>query len=347
MANDLYLLTGATGLLGSNLVRELVSKAKKVRALVMPRDPALAAMPQCVEIVEGNLLDTEALERFFSVADGSDLIVIHAAGIVTLDPKPNETTRAVNVDGTANIVEQCLRHHVKKLVYISSTSVISELPGNQAIHETQRCDPDQVIGYYAKTKAIATDLVLRAVRKQGLDASVVLPSGIFGPNDYGFGLITSCVRMVAEGKLPASIGGTFNSVDARDLAAGIVACAERGRKGECYIMANRCCSFDELIGAICSEVGIRKPRVKIPLSILRPFAGLGTLYGKMTHKPAWFSRFTIYNLERNNNYSAEKAINELGFHCRPLDDTIKDTVAWLKQEGRINLNRKTRLLPKT
>ncbi len=343
MTNDLYLLTGATGLLGGNLVRELVSKGKKVRALVLPHDPALASVPQGVDIVEGDLLDGKALERFFSVPENTDVSVIHAAGIVTLDPKPNERTRAINVDGTENIVEQCVRHHVKKLIYISSTSVLPELPGNQAIREIEHYDPDGVVGYYAKTKAMATQIVLRAAREKGLDASIVCPSGIFGPDDYGFGLITSCVRMVAEGKLPASIGGSFNSVDARDLAAGILACAEKGRKGETYIMANRCFSFDGLIGAICDETGIRKPRVKIPLSFLRPIAGLGGLYGKITHRPAWFSRFTIYNLERNNNYSAEKAERELGFHCRPMEDTIRDTIAWLKREGRINRGRKTPL----
>lgn len=266
--------------------------------------------------------------------------MIHAAGIVTMDPKPNEKVRAVNVDGTRNIVDKCLQHKVKKLVYISSTGAIPELPHGQVIREVENHDPDRVIGYYAKTKAIATDLVLSAVREQGLDASVVYPSGIFGPNDYSFGMITSCLKMVADGRLRISIGGTFNSVDARDLAVGIINCAERGRKGETYIMASHCYTFSQLMDAICKEAGIKKYLFNVPLWLVRPFAGIGTLYGKMTGRPAWFSSYTVYNLRRNNDYSTGKAEKDLGFQCRSLNESIADTIDWLRQVGKISSNKK-------
>ncbi len=330
-----FLLTGATGLLGGNILRKLTERGERVRTLALPNDAAIANMPHGVEIVEGDLLDDGALDRFFSVPESAEIIVIHAASIVTMDPKPNEKVRAVNVDGTRNIIKHCLRHKVKKLVYVSSTGAIPELPKGQLIREVEKHDPDKVIGYYAKTKAMATDLVLRAVRENDLDASIVYPSGIIGPNDYGFGMITSCIRMVAEGRLRISIGGTFNSVDARDLAAGIIACAERGRKGETYIMASRCYTFSQLIEAICKESGAKKPLLTVPLWIVRPFSGFGVLYGKIANRPAWFSRFTVYNLERNNNYSAEKAEKELEFQCRPLNATVVDTIIWLRREGKI------------
>lgn len=340
MNNRLYLLTGATGLLGGNILRELIARGERIRALALPNDAAIADMPQSVEVIEGDLLDDGALERFFFVPGSTEIIVIHAASIVTMDPNPNGKVRAVNVDGTRNIIAKCMRHKVKRLVYVSSTGAIPELPKGQVIREVEHHAPDKVIGYYAKTKAEATDLVLRAVRENDLDASVVYPSGILGPNDYGFGLITSCIKMVAEGRLRISIGGTFNSVDARDLAAGIIACAERGRKGETYIMASRCYTFSQLIEAICREAGVKKYLFTVPLWLVRPFAGIGTLYGTMTHKPAWFSRYTVYNLERNNDYSAEKAEKELGFQCRSLNETIADTISWLKREGKLTVKEK-------
>lgn len=222
MNETLYLLTGGAGLLGGNILRLFLARGNRVRTLVLPGDPALRAMPREVEIIEGDLLDAAALDRFFTVPDQMKLIVIHAAGIVTMDPRPNETVRLVNVEGTRAIVAQCLKHRVRKLVYVSSTGAIPELPQGQVIREVEYHDPDQVIGYYAKTKAIATDLVLEAARNQGLDACVVYPSGIFGPDDYGFGLITSAIRMVARGKLPVAIGGSFNSVDARDWLPGLL-----------------------------------------------------------------------------------------------------------------------------
>lgn len=334
MKNRLYLLTGATGLLGGNIVRELVERGERVRAFVLPKDKAISSMPKGVEMVEGDLLDLDALDRFFG-SEQTERIVIHAASIVTMDPNPDEKVRAVNVDGTRNIVEKCLQYRVKKLVYISSTGAIPELPRGQKIREIDVFDPEKVIGYYAKTKAMATELVVRAARERDLDASVIFPSGIFGPNDYGFGMITGCLKMAAEGKLPVSIGGTFNSVDARDLADGIIACAEKGRKGEGYIMASRCYTFEELIRSISGAAGIRPPRIVLPLELVKPFAGIGAFYSKMRKQPAWFSRYTVYNLERNNDYAAEKAASELGFQCRPLDETVKDTIRWLREEGQL------------
>lgn len=335
MTHCLYLLTGATGLLGGNIVRALVERGDAVCALIMRNDPAAASMPKGVSLIEGDLLDHDALERFFTVPGPENRVVIHAASIVTLDPRPNEKVRAVNVDGTRNIVELCLKHRVQKLVYVSSTSVIPELPEGQVIREISDYSPDSLIGYYAQTKALATELVMEAARDRGLDASIICPSGIFGPNDYGFGLITGCVMMVARGHLPVTIGGTFNSVDARDLAAGILACVERGRPGEAYIMASQCYTFVQLIEAIQAATGRQKKLPYLPLWLIRPFAGLGSLYSKITRRPAWFSSFTIYNLERNNNYSFEKAARELGFYCRPLVQSIHDTIVWLEQEGKL------------
>jgi len=335
LSDDLYLLTGGTGLLGGNLVRELVARGLTTRLLVLPNDKAIASLPKGVEVVQGDLLDKAALEQFFSAPPETQLMVIHAASIVTVDPEPNEKVRLVNVEGTRNIIDQCIAHHAQRLVYVSSTSAIPELPLGQPIQETEQFDPSLVTGYYAQTKALASQLVIQAAKEKDLDASIVFPSVIFGPNDYGFGMITSCVQMVAEGKLPISIGGTFNSVDARDLAAGIIACVQKGRKGRSYIMASRLYTFDDLITSICHEAGTRAPRLSVPLRFIKPFAGFGSLYAKITHKPAWFSRFTLYNLERNNDYAATRAQTELGFSCRPLDESIADTISWLKQIGRL------------
>jgi len=335
MINQIYLLTGATGLLGSNILKELTESGKSVRILVMPGDKAIAAMPDDIEIIEGDVLDNQALEKFFNVPENTQLIVIHSASIVTMDPKPNEKVYAVNVDGTKNVLKHCVQNKVKKLVYVSSTGAIPELPKGQFITEVNEHDPDKVIGYYSKTKAIATNLVLQAVKENNLDASVVYPSGILGPNDKGGGLITSAIKMVASGSLRIAIGGTFNSVDVRDLASGVIACAEKGRKGETYIMASRCYTFIEFICAICEEAGVKKPFFTVPLWLVKPFSGLGALYGKITKKPAWFSRFTVYNLERNNSFSAQKAEKELGFKCRPLNETVADTIKWLKDEGKL------------
>ena len=141
--------------------------------------------------------------------------------------------------------------------------------------------------------------------------------------------------MMASGKLRIAIGGTFNYVDARDLAAGVIACSEKGRKGETYIMSSRCYTFKQFLETICEEAGVKKPLFTVPLWLVRPVSYFGNLYVRVSKKPAWFSRFTVYNLERNNNYSSEKAKRELGFQCRSLNETTADTIKWLRQEKMI------------
>ncbi len=187
-------------------------------------------MPRYVEVVEGDLLDGAALDRFFAAPQNDRLIVIHAASIVTMNPKPNAKARAVNVYGTRNIVEKWIQYSAEKLVYASSTGAVPVLPNGRTIREVAHHNPDKVVGYYGQTKAVATELVLRAARELGLHASVVYPSGILGPNDYGFGLITSCIRLFTEGKPRVSIGHTFHSADVRYMATGIITCTQRGAR---------------------------------------------------------------------------------------------------------------------
>lgn len=126
--SKIYLLTGAAGLLGSNISRQLIEKGETVRAFVLENDPAAKYIPEGAEIVYGDLCYVDSLERLFDVPEDSEVYVIHSASIVTLRPEPNPKVYAVNVGGTENIINKCLEHKVKKLVYISSTSAIPELP---------------------------------------------------------------------------------------------------------------------------------------------------------------------------------------------------------------------------
>ena len=121
---QIYLLTGAAGLLGSNISRQLIKEGHIVRALVLKGDPAAQYVPHEAQIIFGDLLNRASLEELFTVPEDSEVVVIHCASIVTLNPDPSPKVYAVNVDGTRNIVEMCLRHRIKKLVYISSTGAI-------------------------------------------------------------------------------------------------------------------------------------------------------------------------------------------------------------------------------
>ncbi len=127
--NTIYLITGAAGFLGGTICRQLIERGEKVRAFVLPNDPAEKYVTGEAEIVRGDLTDMDSLERFFTVPNGVETIVLHIASIVTVNPDFNQKVMDVNVGGTKNIIALCKRHtECKKLVYCSSTGPIPELP---------------------------------------------------------------------------------------------------------------------------------------------------------------------------------------------------------------------------
>jgi dihydroflavonol-4-reductase len=331
----MYLLTGAAGFLGSNVSRALVDQGCSVRALVLAGDPAAEMIPPDVEKVTGNLLDGDSLERLFDVPPGIEIIVLHIASFVTVVPEWNQKVYEVNVIGTKNIIEKCLEHKAKKLVYVSSTGAIPECSRGQ-IKEPDSLSPELVVGCYAKTKAIATQLVLDAARDKGLDASVVYPSGICGPNDFAYGFVAQFVINYVEGNMPAGIAGSFNSVDVRDLAQGVIACAEKGRKGEGYIMSNCFVTIRELFLLISKLSGVPEVKIILPIPLARFVAFISETIARLRKKTTMFTTYSVYNLARNNDFDCSKAMRELGYQCRSFEETIRDTVRWLIKEGKID-----------
>jgi len=337
MKKTIYLLTGAAGFLGSNISRTLISQGKKVRALVLPNDPAMPQVPAEVDIVSGNLLDINSLKRFFTIGYDTEIIVIHCASMVTVKDGYNKKLYDINVHGTRNIIDKCLEHKVKKLVYVSSTSAIPELPHGQTIKEIDYYDHNAVVGFYGKTKAEASQAVMDAVKYAGLDASIIFPSGICGPNDYAYGYYSNAIMDIVAEKMPAGIAGSFNAVDVRDLAEGIAACAEKGGKGEGYILSNDIVTIDDIFELVTKYTGAKRVTTILSLSAAKGIAYFSEVYGKLTHTETALTSFAVYNLARNNTFSSKKAREELGYKTRTFDETIRDTIIWLDAEGKLQL----------
>lgn len=146
---------------------------------------------------------------------------------------------------------------MKRLVYVSSVHAIPEQEKLQVLEEVQNFSPEAVIGGYAKTKAEATQLVLEAVR-EGLDAVVVQPSGILGPYDSSHNHLVQMIADYLHGKLPACVRGGYDFVDVRDVADGCLAAAEKGKRGECYILSNRHYEVKDVLSMVRSSNGGRK-----------------------------------------------------------------------------------------
>ena len=330
----IFLVTGANGHLGNTVAKALKAKGEKVRGFVMPKDKSTALAGLDFEVVEGNICNPVSLDLLFKGLEDYQIIVIHTAGIVTIATKHDDLVYEVNVNGTRNIIKKCLEYKVKRLVYISSVHAIPEKPRGEIIEEVAEFNPEVVKGLYAKTKAEATRLVLESV-KDGLDAVVVHPSGIIGPNDYGFGNLTQLVLDFIDGRLGVTIKGGYDFVDIRDVTAGILSAVENGRKGECYILSNQFYTVKEFLDLLAEVSNKNKIKVILPMRFAVWTAPLSEYWYKLRKKPPLFTVYSLFTLTSNACFSHKKADRELGYTTRDMRDTLRETVAFLRSEHRI------------
>lgn len=339
MEKTIYLVTGAAGFLGSHVCEELLERGERIRAFVLPGDKSAVYIPKEVEIVEGNLLDMSSLERFFSVPEGYKSYVIHCASMVTTNTSFSQRLIDVNVGGTENICAMCLRHpEVEKMVYVSSTGAIPELPKPMAIKEVTQFTPideKTQVGCYSQSKAMATQVVLNACREKGLKATIVHPSGILGPKDYAISETTGTIIKIMNGEMPVGMQGSFNLCDVRDLAHGCVLALDKGRIGECYILGNKEVTLKEMCHLLHDACGCKMPHFYLPLSLAHKVAESSEKKAVKTGEKPLMTKFAVYNLDRNNNFDYSKAERELGYHTRPYRETLKDEAEWLIEMGKI------------
>ncbi|WKY48108.1 SDR family NAD(P)-dependent oxidoreductase [Eubacteriaceae bacterium ES3] len=332
MASKLiFLVTGAAGHLGRVVTQKLIQKGERVRALVLAGEKLL---PQNAKIYYGDVRDKNSLRPFFEHEQGEVLVVIHCAGIVSIASKYSQDLYDVNVTGTRNITDLCLEYRVSKLVYVSSVHAIEAQAQGIVMTETNNFDPNRVLGQYAKTKAEATAYVLAAT-EQNLDTSVVHPSGIIGPFDYGCAHMTAMIIDFCKHRLTSGISGGYDFVDVRDVADGIIAACDRGASGDCYILSNRYYTVREILRMLSKITGRRRIKSFLPIWFVKMTAPMAEVYYKIRRKPPLFTAYSIETLQTNANFSHVKASKELGYHTRPMMDTLADTVSWLKENGRI------------
>lgn len=332
-----YIVTGVCGHLGNTVANLLASGKNEVRGLALPGEDAGMLNP-AVEVFRGDVCDVASLEKLFTVWSDSEssVIVIHTAGIISIEGKDDRLIRKVNVEGTRNIVELCKARNVDKFVYISSVHAIPELPQGNEITEVDYFSPDTVMGLYSKSKATATALVLQAA-KEGLDVSFVHPSGLIGPNDYGTGLMTQMIVNYLKGTLRACIKGGFDFVDVRDVAEAVISATENGKSGSCYILSNRYYSIREIVDILFDLTGRKPIKAMLPLWFVKLFLPFTGLYFKALREKPLFTRESLMMLESNSNFSSEKAKKELGFKTSDMRQTLKDTVKFLQSIGRLKV----------
>lgn len=325
----IYIVTGASGFLGNNIIRMLEHDDNaEVRAFVLNGESISSLNNLKCSIYYGDVTKADTLNSVFDGCDGIEIFVIHCAAVVYIKSKYNSKVYDVNVNGTKNIVDKVLEYNAK-LIYVSSVHAIPEKSDGDLISEVSIFNPDDVVGLYAKTKAEAARYVMDSVKDKGLNACIVHPSGILGPYDFSNSHLTALVREIVRGKLPMCVKGGYDFVDVRDAAKGIIMACDKGKKGECYIMSGEFVSIKKLADLVCDVVGKKRIKVVLPIMIAKIVAPFYEMYYNVKGKTPLFTKYSLYTLSSNSNFSNEKAKRDLGFVTRDITDTVKDMVMWI------------------
>ncbi|MBI5538341.1 MAG: NAD-dependent epimerase/dehydratase family protein [Deltaproteobacteria bacterium] len=321
-------LTGATGHVGANLVRRLVELGHDVRALVHEDRRALEGV--AVQAVPGDLLDVDSLVKAFSGADQ----VFHAAVRISIASGDEKLVHDTNVIGTRNVVEACVRAGVKRLIHFSSIHALSSTPVDQLIDESRPLASGSGLLPYDRSKSEAEQQVQAGVAK-GLDAVILIPTGVLGPHDYRPSAMGQVLLDLALGRLPGLVDGAFNWVDVRDVIEGAIRASERCAAGERVLLSGHRKSLREIAVAVEHETGRKAPWFVSPMWLARASAPLVTAFARMTGKPPRVTTESLHALRNHKLISHDKATRLLDYHPRPFEETIAASIAWFKSAGAI------------
>jgi dihydroflavonol-4-reductase len=319
------LVTGATGLVGNNVVRALLADGRTVRVMARENvDPRpLAGLD--VEIVRGDVRDRDAVARAVRGAAR----VVHAAAFVRIGWQGMDVARAINVEGTRNI-SQAARAEGARLVYVSSIATLGAGQRNQAADENTPVNGGVRCPYYI-TKRQAEGVVVDCV-EHGLHASIVNPGYVIGPYDWK----PSSGRMllqVAKGWGLFAPKGANSYCDVRDVVAGILKALDCGQPGRRYILAGQVLSYFQAFRVFAEVTGGTPPLFRAG-NLARIGAGrVGDLVCALTGREPDVNSATMAIFAQWQNYTSARAEAELGYRPRRLREAATDAWTWFRENG--------------
>ena len=323
-------VTGASGHLGANLVRELRRRGRSVRALIPPNEGFLEGLD--IEQVHADVHDAASLRGVFSGAE----VVYHLAAVISIEGDRTGIVWATNVDAVRRVAEQALACRVRRMVHCSSVQAFVQEPLDEPLDETRAKVTSLSYPVYDRSKA-AGEAEVRKVIAKGLDAVIVNPTGVIGPCDYGPSRMGRFFLGLYSRTVPALIAGGFNWVDVRDVVAGLLEAEARGRTGENYLLAGHWHSMKDLAAMAEQVVGVRPPAFTCPMWLARAVAPASMVYARMVGKEARFTTDSLHALRANRHVPHDKATRELGYQPRPTLETVHDIYQWFASAGRISL----------
>lgn len=329
MSGKKVAVTGATGFLGHHIIPALINAGYIPVAIVRNRVTAQKILLENIEMREADILNEEALTAAF---DGMDM-AIHLAGKVSVNTCDNEEIDRVNITGTQNFLHAVKQAHLTRAIFTSTTSALAALTQNypdQAFDETAAFNLSAEPVAYIQAKRRAHELAL-AAQETGLPVIILSPSFILGPDDINNNT-SALIDAVRRKKLPICPHGGVNPIDVRDLAQAYVAALAHPDPEGHYILASReNMTLKDFIGRVACLAKVKPPRISLPNTLILLVAGLVEFIhprGALTSAGARLGNLYWY-------FDAALARHDFSLTCRPLNDTLQDTLNWLMTRDKL------------
>jgi dihydroflavonol-4-reductase len=323
------LVTGATGFVGSAVVRELLGHGHAVRALLRPTSPDdnLRSLP--VERAEGDVLDRASVRRALRGCDG----VVHTAGVVHLRPGDRAALLAVNARGVELVLGAALEAGVRRAVHTSSIAVLGGTDRPRLLDEDAPSNAAQLGIDYFVSKLEGERAALDLARR-GLPVVVVRPSFVLGPGDVHRSS-AGVVLAIARRRYRLYVRGGVSCCDVRDVAAAHVEALVRGRVGETYVLGGHNVEVEAFARAVARLAGVPAPR-RVPYAVAYGAAAAAEVMARARGKRPHLTRQLVRSSHLYTFASSAKAARELSYTMRPLETSVADTLRWFLSRGMLS-----------
>lgn len=327
---DLVLVTGVSGFVGSAVARALVAQGRRVRGMVRATSSRTNLVDFPGELVEGDARDSTAVA---AAMQGVRHLFHVAADYRLWAPDPEEIVRN-NRASTETMMRAALNAGVERLVYTSSVATLKPRDDGPA-DETRAATPEQAVGAYKRSKVIAERIVEEMVANEGLPAVIVQPSTPIGPRDVSPTPTGRIIVEAANGKMPAFVDSGLNLVHVDDVAAGHLLAMDKGRIGERYIFGGQDVMLGAMLAEIAAIVGRKPPTISIPHGPLFPLAWINEKIAARTGGNPFLTLDSLRMAKHHMFFTSAKAEAELGYRARPHHDALVDAIAWFRGTGMI------------
>ena len=320
-------VTGATGFVGTNLVRLLRASGWKVHALCRKRPDGRAPTIEGVEVALGDITDQRTIEA--AMPNDPDA-VFHVAASLSLWSRRREHQDRTNIEGTRNVVAVALAKRAKRFVHTSTVGAYG-IHRERVTEETRSNARSQSINY-VRSKYRAEEEVRRGMER-GLAAVILNPANIIGPHDTSGW--AKMFFLIHSGKMPAVPSGKGSFVHVTEVARAHLAAVDRGRVGENYLLGGTDASYLEMVQEVARLLGRPIPKRAIPAFVLRAVGFAAGIAGRFSKAPPAITPETVALVTARVTCSSAKAERELGLKPRPLADMLADCHRWLVAEGHL------------